>query len=154
MNDVIAWLKEQLQGVENRACGVEALDPSVVKSIEETVDSFLKAQKNIKHKPVVMNVKPHLLFKPDLHLRKVPPDAKAETFLLDRVCCIKENFTVPLGYKGTVIGIQKMENCMDTMYDVVFDKTFKGEYKFLVLLLFQYNSGNHVYCFFTTLRWT
>ncbi|XP_029050758.1 5'-3' exoribonuclease 1 [Osmia bicornis bicornis] len=125
MNDIMAWLKEQLQGVENRACGVEALDPSIVKTIEETIDPFLKAQKNIKHKPVVMNVKPHLLFKPDLHLRKIPPDPKAETFLLDRICCIKENFTVPLGYKGTVIGIQKMENFIDTMYDVVFDKTFK-----------------------------
>ncbi|XP_003702478.2 5'-3' exoribonuclease pacman [Megachile rotundata] len=125
MSDIMAWLKEQLQGVENRACGVEALDPSVVKNIEEEVDAFLKTQNNT-NRIVEMQVKPHLLFKPDLHLRNVPPDPKAQTRLLDRICCVKENFTVPLGYKGTVIGLQKMENFLDTMYDVVFDKTFVG----------------------------
>lgn len=125
----MAWVKEQLQGIESRSCGTETLESCLVKKLEEEIDIFFKTQSN-PGKLVPMQVKPHLLFKPGLHLRKSPPDSKAQTYLLDRICCTKDNFTVPLGYKGTVIGIQKAENLLDTLYDVVFDRPFAGKPKF------------------------
>nr|XP_033337296.1 5'-3' exoribonuclease 1 [Megalopta genalis] len=122
LNEIMKWLKEELQGLKSCPCGTENVEACLVKEIEETVDKFLKDQPI--EKSVVMKVKPHLLFKPGLHLRKMQPDSNTQTYLLDRVCCIKDNFTVPLGFKGTVIGIQRSENPLETMYDVVFDKTF------------------------------
>lgn len=120
--EIVEWLKEQLQDLKSCRCGTETIDSSLVKKVEEKIDEFLESQPN--EKLVPMQVKPHLLFKPDLHLRNAPPDPNARTYLLDRVCCIKNNFTVPLGYKGIVIGIQREANPLMTMYDVVFDKTF------------------------------
>ncbi|KZC09221.1 5'-3' exoribonuclease 1 [Dufourea novaeangliae] len=125
LTSTMEWLKEQLQGLESRPCGAEALDPSLVKKLEEEIDEYSKIQAN-NEKLVAMQVKPYLLFKPGLHMCNAPPDSKAQTYLLDRVCCTRDNFTVPLGYKGTVVGIQKAENFLDTMYDVVFDRTFPG----------------------------
>ncbi|XP_076236219.1 5'-3' exoribonuclease pacman [Calliopsis andreniformis] len=125
LNEIVSWVKEQLQGIESRTCGTETLESCLVKKLEEEIDAFIKVQNNTS-KIVPMQVKPHLLFKPGLHLRKSPPDPKTQTYLLDRICCTKDNFTVPLGYKGTVIGIQKAENMLDTMYDILFDKPFPG----------------------------
>ncbi|XP_076300031.1 5'-3' exoribonuclease pacman isoform X2 [Lasioglossum baleicum] len=122
LNDLMDWLKEQLQDMKTCPCGTNNVDSNLVKEIEENIDEFLADQP--KEKLVPMQVKPHLLFKPGLHLRKAQPDPNAQTYLLDRVCCVKDNFSVPLGYKGTVIGIQTAENPLETMYDVVFDRTF------------------------------
>ncbi|XP_076757496.1 5'-3' exoribonuclease pacman isoform X1 [Xylocopa sonorina] len=123
LNDTVAWLKEQLHGIETRACGTESIENSLMKKLEEDIEAYLKS--NVK-KVVYMQVQPYLLYTPGLHLRNFPPDPKAHTLLLDRICCVKDNFTVPLGYKGTVIGIQKMEPMSDTMYEVLFDKPFIG----------------------------
>ncbi|PBC30137.1 5'-3' exoribonuclease [Apis cerana cerana] len=125
LNDTVAWLKEQLHGIESRTCGRETVESSIVKKLEEEVDTYLKSPNSI-GKVVDMQVQPYLLYTPSLRVRNLSPDPKAETYLLDRICCIKDNFTVPLGYKGTVIGIQKMENISDTMYDVLFDKPIIG----------------------------
>ncbi|XP_078043775.1 5'-3' exoribonuclease pacman isoform X2 [Augochlora pura] len=122
LDEIMEWLKEELQNLKSCPCGKENVEACLVKEIEETVDKFLKDQPI--EKSVVMKVKPHFLFKPNLHLRKMQPDSNTQTYLLDRVCCVKDNFTVPLGCKGTVIGIQRSENPLETMYDVVFDKTF------------------------------
>ncbi|KAK2584112.1 hypothetical protein KPH14_006553 [Odynerus spinipes] len=126
LSSLVAWLKEQhFHGVESRSCGANVLDVEVVQKIEKQVDEFYKTcdQSN---KVVVMQVKPHLLFKPELHSRLIPPDPKSQARLLDRIVCIRGSFTVPLGYKGTIIGIQKTEEAINTTYDVLFDKEFLG----------------------------
>lgn len=110
-------MKEQLQGVESRACDTEILNSCLIKKLEEEIDEFHRTNNNAS-KLVPMEVRPHLLFIPGLNSRKSPPDPKAHTQLWDRVCCIRNSFTVPLGFKGTVIGIQKAENYWDTMYYV------------------------------------
>lgn len=132
MNDTLAWLKEQLHGIESRACGRETIENNVVKKLEEVVDAYLKSPNNI-GKIVDLQVQPYLLYTPILRISNLAPDPKAQTQLLDRICCIKDNFTVPLGSKGTIIGIQKMENASDTMYDVLFDKPIIGEDNFYLL---------------------
>ncbi|XP_054016668.1 5'-3' exoribonuclease 1 [Hylaeus anthracinus] len=125
LSDIVAWLKDELQDLPICPCGTESFESDMVKKVEEAIDQFVSTQSNLV-KLVPMQVKPHLLYKPGLHLRNVPPDPKAQTYLFDRICCTRENFTVPLGHKGTVIGIQKVDNALETMYDVLFDKTFPG----------------------------
>ena len=142
----MAWLKEQLHGIESRTCGRETIESSIVKKLEEQVDTYLKSP-NSTGKVVDMQVQPYLLYTPSLRVRNLSPDPKAETYLLDRICCIKDNFTVPLGYKGTVIGIQKMENVSDTMYDVLFDKPIIGVCNFPFIYYFFNNKFDSVYYF-------
>lgn len=74
-----------------------------------------------------MQVKPHLLFKPSLNPGHFPPDSKAYHKVFDRIITVRESFTVPLGFKGTIIGIQKGENMIDNIYETVFDKPFVGK---------------------------
>ncbi|XP_020295073.1 5'-3' exoribonuclease 1 isoform X2 [Pseudomyrmex gracilis] len=123
LQETIAWLKEELRGMESRTCGMDALEPDLVKEIEEEVNKYLKSEDS-KPKIMFMQVKPQLLFKPGLHLPNVPPDPNSQNRLFDRICCVRNDFTVPLGTKGTIIGTRN--NATDTVYDVLFDKPFIG----------------------------
>ena len=66
------------------------------------------------------------LFRPGTIIGLVPPDIKAQHKLLDRVVCIRDNFTVPLGFEGTIIGIQEKEDKWKNVYEVLFDFSFIG----------------------------
>ncbi|KAL6430823.1 hypothetical protein ACFW04_006974 [Cataglyphis niger] len=123
LKDIVAWLKTQLDGIESRACGMDIIEVELVKQIEQEIEEHLKTQNT---KVVFIQVKPHLLFKPGLHLRSVPPDPSSQNRLFDRICCIRSGFSVPLGAKGTIIGIRKANNPADIMYDVLFDQPFIG----------------------------
>ena len=124
---MVAWLKEQQEelNLESRTCGTESLESDIVTLIEKEVDTYLESA-DTGSKTVFMQVKPHLLFKPGLNSGYFPPDAKAEHKIFDRIVTTRESFTVPMGYKGTIIGIQKGEKLLDNMYEIVFDKTFVG----------------------------
>jgi len=126
LNDTIAWLKTELHGLESRACGMEIVEPDLVKQIEEEVEECLKTEATTS-KTVFLQVKPQLLYKSGLHLRSVPPDPNSQNRLFDRIRCVRSGFSVPLGAKGTIIGIRKGNNPIDSMYDVLFDKPFIGE---------------------------
>lgn len=106
---------------------MDVVEAELVKEIEQEVEKYLKTQ-DIKDKAkVYLQVKPNLLFKPGLHpLRSVPPDLDSQNRLFDRICCVKIGFTVPIGAKGTIIGIRKAINPQDIMYDVLFDQPFMG----------------------------
>ncbi|XP_033221729.1 5'-3' exoribonuclease 1 isoform X2 [Belonocnema kinseyi] len=127
IDEVVAWLKDQQEklNIESRTCGTETLETDIVTFIEKEVDTYLESV-DTSSKTVFMQVKPHLLFKPGLNAGYFPPDAKAEHKLFDRIVIIRESFTVPMGYKGTIVGIQKGEKLLDNMYEIVFDKSFVG----------------------------
>ncbi|XP_011151267.1 5'-3' exoribonuclease 1 isoform X2 [Harpegnathos saltator] len=126
LENIVAWLKMELRDIESRACGIEAVDTEVVQQMEEELKQYLNTQ-SANSKTVTMQVKPHLLFKPELHFRNmVPPDPHALHRLLDRIRCVRRGFTVPIGAKGTIIGIQKANIQVDTMFDVLFDQPFIG----------------------------
>jgi len=56
------WLKEQpYTKVERHVCGSEILEPEFVQAIEKEVDEF--QQHGCRGKTVIMQVKPHLLYK-------------------------------------------------------------------------------------------
>lgn len=126
MREVLDWLKEQQKkcNLTPRSCGEEELDSEVVAKLEEEIDKF-----SFVGCTAVLQVKPHLLFKPGLNDKTFQPDSEAVHKMFDRIIIVKEGFTVPLGSKGTIIGIQKAENPMDSMYTVLFDKCFEGSFK-------------------------
>lgn len=103
---------------------MDIVETELVKQIEEEIEEYLKIQNT---KVVYIQVKPQLLFKPGLHLRNVPPDPNSQNRLFDRIRCVRNGFSVPLGAKGTIIGIRKANNPADIMYDVLFDQPFMGE---------------------------
>ena len=120
-------MKEQQEklNIESRTCGSETLDSDIVASIEMEVDAYLKTSDKTS-KTVFMQVKPHLLFKPGLNSGYFSPDTKAHHKVFDRIITTRESFTVPLGYKGTIVGIQTGEKILDNMYEIIFDKSFVG----------------------------
>ena len=56
------------------------------------------------------------------------PDPGTKFEMYDRVVNVRENYTVPLGLRGTIIAIhQSPDNISEeNMYDVVFDEPFLG----------------------------
>lgn len=56
------------------------------------------------------------------------PDPSATFQLYDRIVNVREGYTVPLGLKGTIIGIHKPNSSKEseTLYDVLFDHEFPG----------------------------
>lgn len=52
------------------------------------------------------------------------PDLDAIYHLFDRVVNVRSGYTVPLGLRGTVVGILPGERPRDIVYEVVFDEPF------------------------------
>ncbi|XP_012270708.1 5'-3' exoribonuclease 1 [Orussus abietinus] len=126
LNDAVSWLKSQpFNSIGTRSCGSESLEVDLVKELEKTIDEYVATQNNA-GKTLLMQVKPHLLFKSGLHIGNLSPDPKAQHELCDRIVCVRESYTVPLGYKGTIMTVHKAEKPCDVMYEVLFDHPFPG----------------------------
>ena len=54
------------------------------------------------------------------------PDSTTDTWLFDRVVNIRRGYSVPLGLRGTIIGVKKSDRRIDSLYEVLFDKPFDG----------------------------
>lgn len=86
-------------------------------------------------KSIKLQVKPHLLYKPNLNSISVRPDAKATFELFDRVVIGRQGYSVPLGARGTVIGIeplidvnpvrQENINAVEYFYVILFDESIE-----------------------------
>ncbi|EZA57402.1 hypothetical protein DMN91_008681 [Ooceraea biroi] len=124
LKDTVAWLKAELHGIGSRACGMDVIETELVQQIEQEVEEYLKTENN--SKTVFIQVKPHLLFKPELNTRHVPPDPCVQNRLFDRIRTIRIGFSVPIGAKGTIVGIRKAKIPTDVVYEVLFDKPFIG----------------------------
>ncbi|KAJ9598748.1 hypothetical protein L9F63_026718, partial [Diploptera punctata] len=125
VTEISNWLKEQhYTKVERHVCGSEVLEAELVAAVEKQVDDFQRHGCRVK--TVTMQVKPHLLYKPELQIGNIAPDPSATHRLFDRIVNVRDSYTVPLGLKGTIIGIQQSDNDADIMYEVVFDKPFPG----------------------------
>ncbi|XP_023298074.2 5'-3' exoribonuclease 1 [Lucilia cuprina] len=128
VEEIVAWLKEQDHiKAERVACGSKTMEKESVEKILEAIEQL----KTLPVKTVKLQVKPHLLLKPDVSL----PDAykaKKSIKLFDRVVIVKTTYMVPLGYKGTVVGIYPVSDpnpvrlecvkAVDNFYEVLFDK--------------------------------
>ena len=125
LSDVVSWIKEQpFSNIEARSCNSVGVDGEVLEKIKNVIDRHVMNQESNTGNTVIMQVKPHLLFKPGLNSGNLPPDQKAQHKLFDRIISIKENFAVPLGYKGTIVNMHKCDEDTDFTYDIFFDREF------------------------------
>ncbi|XP_043113971.1 5'-3' exoribonuclease 1 [Puntigrus tetrazona] len=124
VQEIQGWLKNHPVSSSSRAsCDLQILDSGIVEKIEEELEKT-KAKKM--NKKVRVTVKPHLLFRPLEQQHGVVPDPDAEYHLFDRVVNVRESFSVPLGLRGTVIGIKGAEREAEVLYEVLFDEEFAG----------------------------
>ncbi|XP_062338193.1 5'-3' exoribonuclease 1 isoform X1 [Osmerus eperlanus] len=124
VQEITSWLKSHpVSSVSRSSCDLQVLDTGIVDKIEEEVE---KAKVKKSTKKVRVTVKPHLLFRPLEQQHGVIPDPDAEYHLFDRVVNVRESFSVPLGLRGTVIGIKGAEREAEVLYEVVFDEEFAG----------------------------
>ncbi|KAM9190053.1 5'-3' exoribonuclease 1 isoform 6-T6 [Dugong dugon] len=124
VQEIITWLKgHPVSTLSRSSCDLQILDAAIVEKIEEEVE-ICKQRKN--NKKVRVTVKPHLLYRPLEQQHGVIPDRDAEFRLFDRVVNVRENFSVPVGLRGTIIGIKGANREADVLFEVLFDEEFPG----------------------------
>ncbi|XP_037699383.1 LOW QUALITY PROTEIN: 5'-3' exoribonuclease 1 [Choloepus didactylus] len=124
VQEIITWLKgHPVSTLSRSSCDLQILDAAIVEKIEEEVEKC-KQRKN--NKKVRVTVKPHLLYRPLEQQHGVIPDRDAEFHLFDRVVNVRENFSVPVGLRGTIIGIKGANREADVLFEVLFDEEFPG----------------------------
>nr|XP_026240798.1 5'-3' exoribonuclease 1 isoform X2 [Urocitellus parryii] len=124
VQEIITWLKgHPVSTLSRSSCDLQILDAAIVEKIEEEVEKC-KQRKN--NKKVRVTVKPHLLYRPLEQQHGVIPDRDAEFRLFDRVVNVRENFSVPVGLRGTIIGIKGASREADVLFEVLFDEEFPG----------------------------
>ncbi|XP_008065493.1 5'-3' exoribonuclease 1 [Carlito syrichta] len=124
VQEIITWLKgHPVSTLSRSSCDLQILDAAIVEKIEEEVEKC-KQRKN--NKKVRVTVKPHLLYRPLEQQHGVMPDRDAEFRLFDRVVNVRENFSVPVGLRGTIIGIKGANREADVLFEVLFDEEFSG----------------------------
>ncbi|KAF2357382.1 putative 5-3 exonuclease [Trinorchestia longiramus] len=121
---LVEWLKES-EGNRNvrQTWGTELLSDESVAKLKYEIDNSTKLQLS---QPVKMQVKPHLLFKPNPLQGSTPVDGPVKTELWDRIINVRDGYMVPLAARGTVIGIQPAAERADVLYDILFDEAFPG----------------------------
>uniref|UniRef100_A0A672V840 5'-3' exoribonuclease 1 n=1 Tax=Strigops habroptila TaxID=2489341 RepID=A0A672V840_STRHB len=124
VQEIVAWLKAHPVSALSRAsCDLQILDAAIVEKIEEEIEKCKQRKSN---KKVRVTVKPHLLYRPLEQQNGVVPDRDAEYKLFDRVVNVRENFSVPVGLRGTIIGIKGASRETDVLFEVLFDEEFLG----------------------------
>ncbi|XP_066586581.1 5'-3' exoribonuclease 1-like isoform X2 [Prorops nasuta] len=118
--------KQKFHDSERLVCGTNSVEIETIREIEKELDDYVHRAPSLKKKIVLMQVEPNLLLKPELLSRNWPPDCNSNNELLDRVVCIRDDFTVPINLKGVIIAIEKEDKRMDNKYTILFDKPFIG----------------------------
>lgn len=150
-------MKEQpFNSVSRQPCGTEALSQAPIEEIVKAVNELkvgpflssmissldielvfliLLGQQKKPVRVITLQIKPHLLYKPNLNDINVTPDRDADFQLFDRVIISRDNYTVPLGMRGTIISIlpkvdpnpvrQENINAVDYIFEVLFDSSFE-----------------------------
>ncbi|XP_054839659.1 5'-3' exoribonuclease 1 isoform X2 [Eublepharis macularius] len=124
VQEIVAWLKAHpVSTLSRSSCDLQILDAAIVEKIEEEIEKCKQRKSN---KKVRVTVKPHLLYRPLEQQHGTIPDREAEYRLFDRVVNVRESFSVPVGLRGTVIGIKGASRESDVLYEVLFDEEFHG----------------------------
>lgn len=132
LKEIQHWLKEQPHNnISRQPCGTNCLTNHSLEEIVKAVNGL----KNAPVRKVTLQVKPHLLYKPNLNPINVAPDPSATFELFDRVVIVRDDYLVPLGLRGTIVSIlptsdpnpvrQENINLVEYIYDVLFDEPFE-----------------------------
>ncbi|PQE23822.1 putative KEM1-multifunctional nuclease protein [Rutstroemia sp. NJR-2017a BBW] len=119
IKEIVAWLKSiEAKNFEKVPLDAEQLDSDVVMAIEQAADHAMATSPDPEYKPV-KGVPRNALMK--------PADAEHrcgnQKFALgDRVIYVQDSGRVPIGTRGTVVGVSRTPRT--TLLDIVFDYTF------------------------------
>ena len=123
LKEISDWLKElPCSSAGRQPCGTLALDEGIVMALEKSIDE----QRSDGGKRITMQVRPHLLYKPNLSQGSSLPDPDTTFKLFDRVVNVREGFSVPLGLRGTITGIHHGSKPEEAVMEVLFDTEFSG----------------------------
>ncbi|XP_022219524.2 5'-3' exoribonuclease 1 isoform X2 [Drosophila obscura] len=128
IEDLANWVRQQQHmKVDRIACGSKTV-------CKETVELLIGAAEELRSMPVKdvkLQVKPHLLIKPNVTLPEVYKSRRPAR-LFDRVIIVRTIYMVPVGIKGTIIGVHPVSDpnpvrlecvhAIDTFCEVLFDK--------------------------------
>uniref|UniRef100_A0A182PLI7 Uncharacterized protein n=1 Tax=Anopheles epiroticus TaxID=199890 RepID=A0A182PLI7_9DIPT len=131
LQELYDWLKVQDHvNAERRSCGIMLLEQNAIETLAETIDKYQAA-----HQPKVQTlfVDAKELYRPGMKDAKmIDPSANFE--LLDRVVVVQEKEDVPVGARGTIIGIHRVTDPNpvrreaigqeDKSFEILFDKPF------------------------------
>jgi len=128
VEDLANWVRQQPHmKVERISCGSKTVCRETVELLMAAVDEL----RSLPVKDVKLQVKPHLLIKPNVTLPEVYR-SRRPVRLFDRVIIVRTIYMVPVGIKGTVIGIHPVTDpnpvrlecvhAVDTFCEVLFDK--------------------------------
>ncbi|XP_063677642.1 5'-3' exoribonuclease 1-like isoform X2 [Bolinopsis microptera] len=124
--DVKKWLKS-LSTHNSKLVGVGSEIMST-KHVAQLLADIAEHKKTVSVHELVVKVKPRVLFNPNFQNGVLPPDAKADFQLCDRVVNVCSSHCVPFGYKGTIVGIKngEIQSADAIKYEVLFDEPFIG----------------------------
>eukprot|EP00117_Sycon_ciliatum_P016324 scpid11392/ scgid15799/ 5&apos; Protein Dhm2; Strand-exchange protein 1 homolog len=133
--EVLTFLRQVASASgEQLQCGSCTLDASHIEDIDRAVQQAKAVAKSKKRKILRMQVRPNALFMPPEYFNNLRPDPEAEFHLWDRVVNVRSSGAVPLGCRGTVVGIYEplgslKEEEHEMVYEVFFDEEFHGGLK-------------------------
>ncbi|XP_022665061.1 5'-3' exoribonuclease 1-like isoform X2 [Varroa destructor] len=121
--EIAKWIKDQpFSKAPHQTSGAIVFDEGVIEAIQQCVDEHLKSPE------IEQTVKVHVtdVYLPNVCVNLFVPDKRAYFCMYDRVVNVRPDIAVPLGLKGTVIGIHRgeQEDEREATYEVLFDKEF------------------------------
>ncbi|TMS09737.1 5'-3' exoribonuclease 1 [Larimichthys crocea] len=118
------------RGSKKNPCGEQranvGLNLKFNKKNEEVPGYTKRTEKEWLYSVAVEELLAEYLDRPLEQQQGVVPDPDSEYRLFDRVVNIRESFTVPLGLRGTIVGIKGAEREAEVLYEVLFDDEFAG----------------------------
>ncbi|XP_065061196.1 5'-3' exoribonuclease 1-like [Rhopilema esculentum] len=132
VEEILTFLKSlAFRNTEAVKCGSKYLDEKIICAIGDAVEEA----KSLRHqtKCVKVKVKPFVLFKPTADFGDLVPDPTTDYYLFDRVVNVRDDGAVPMGYRGTIVGVHEIEENKTSSdspsvlkYEVLFDQPFLG----------------------------
>ncbi|XP_055609359.1 5'-3' exoribonuclease 1-like isoform X2 [Uranotaenia lowii] len=137
LKELVAWLKTQPHTkAERRSCGSKMLEPTAFEALIKLINDHREKTPIIQ----TMFVHPSDLFKPEMKKAKTI-DPKADHELLDRVIVAQDTEIVPLGTRGTIIGIHVFKD----VNSIRQERSKEEDKYFDVLLDKEHQNGSHMF---------
>ncbi|CAF4693127.1 unnamed protein product, partial [Rotaria sp. Silwood1] len=113
----------------------QVLDAPVIKEIDRLTKLFYTKQsiKNSNEKTKLISLEANRIFKPSEPCGMCDLDIETRYDLYDRVITVRLGTGVPLGTRGTIIGVMLGQTHLDTYYEVLFDHLPKNSLEAILL---------------------
>ncbi|CAF1231457.1 unnamed protein product [Adineta steineri] len=143
LEEVRTWIKKlPTYSVPLMDGAWQVLDAPVIKEIDRSTKSYFSKNpiKNSNEKTKLIPIEANRIFKPNESFGMCDPDIETRYELYDRVITVRLGTGVPLGTRGTIIGIMLGQTHLDAYYEVLFDNLPKTSLDAILL------GGNNQQC--------